>query len=156
MYSPLHRISLMTALALALLTSTMSAPAVARLIDEPRTEAQTSSLAGTTESQDPRNTAAAQHPDNRARSALPHYPTPSVRQNLRSPDASDATRQNEIALALERYYSTYGEPEPLPVAEAPAPVDDPEPWLPIAVGIAAALTIAAASVTLMRRRRVAV
>ena len=157
MYTPLHRMTLVTALAVALLTSTMSAPAVARFIDDPRTDVQTSGLAGTTESQDPRKTAAAQHPDNRIPATAPSHAgaSPSARQDLRGPDASDAMRQTEIALALERYYSTYSEPDPVPVAEAPAPVDDPEPWLPIAVAIAAALTIAAASVTLMRRRRVA-
>jgi hypothetical protein len=156
MYTSLHRITLLTALSFALLTSILSAPAVARLIDDPRTQAQTSSLAGTTD--DPRDSAAAQHPDSRTPAAAPShaYAKPSPKQDLRGPDAFDATRQNEIALALERYYSTYGEPDPVPVAEAPAPVDDPAPWLPIAVGIAAALTIAAASVTLMRRRRVAV
>jgi hypothetical protein len=126
MYTPLHRMTIVTALALALLTSAMSGPAMAQAIDL-RSEMQTSSLAGTTERSDPRGS-----------------------------DARDAARREKIALALERYYSTYGEPEPLPVAEAPAPVDDPLPWLPIAVAIAAILSIVAAGATLVRRRRVAV
>jgi hypothetical protein len=81
-------------------------------------------------------------------------PATAAGQDLRSPDARDATRPNEIELALERYYSTYGEPEPPPVAEAPAPVDEDTPWLPIAIAIAATLTIAAASATHLRRLRV--
>jgi hypothetical protein len=112
---------------------------------------QTSSLAGTysAPAQDLRN------PDNRPLSSLPSYPVATPpRQDLRSPDARDASRPNEIELALERYYSTYGEPEPLPVAEAPAPVDEDTPWLPIAVAIAATLTIVAASATHLRRLRV--
>jgi hypothetical protein len=125
MYTPLHRMTIVTALAIALLTSAMGGPAAASPTDL-RTGMQTSSLAGTTS------------------------------QNLRSPDAADAARREQIALAQERYYSTYGEPEPLPTAEPPAPVDDPEPWLPIAVVSAAMLTVVAASVTLVRRRRVAV
>jgi hypothetical protein len=148
MLTPLHRMTIVTALALALLASTMSGPAVARPADI-RTEAQTSTLAGTTDRQDLRN------PDNRAPSAVPHDTTPSALRDLPSPDVFDAAHRNEIALALERYYSTYGSPKPVPVAEAPAPVDDPEPFLPIAIAIAAALTIAAASVTILRRRNVA-
>jgi hypothetical protein len=116
MYAPLHRMTIVTALAVALLTSAMGGAAAARPTDL-RSEMQTSSLAGTTE------------------------------QNL------DAARREQIALAQERYYSSYGEPEPLPAPEPAAPVDDPQPWLPIAVATAAALTVVATSVTLVRRRR---
>jgi hypothetical protein len=149
MSTPLHRMTVVTALACALLAATMTGPAAARPAD-PRTEAQTSSLAGMTTRQDLRN------PDNRPLSSLPSYPvaTPPPRQDLRSPDARDATRPNEIELALERYYSTYGEPEPLPVAEAPAPADEDTPWLPIVIALAATLTIVAASATHRRRLRV--
>lgn len=124
MYTPLHRMTIVTALACALLAATTTGPAGARPPD-PRTEAQTSSLAGTT-----------------------------ARQDRRSPDALDAKRRNEIALALKRYYSTYGEPKPLPVAEAPAPVDEDTPWLPNVIAIAATLAIVAASATHLLRLRV--
>jgi hypothetical protein len=132
---------IVTALACGLVAIMMSGPAAARPIDV-RVEAPTSSLAGTTSStprQDLRNA------DNRA---------PVGAQDLRSPDALDAARQNEIQLALERYYSSYGEPEPLPVAEAPAPADDDAPWLPIALIAASTLTIVAASATHLRRLRI--
>jgi hypothetical protein len=125
MYTPLRRMTIVTALAIALVTSAMSSSAVARPPDL-RTEMQTSGLAGTTA------------------------------QDFRTPDgasATDAARREQIALAQERYYSSYGEPEPLPAAEPAAPVDDPEPLLPIAVATAALLTIVGASVTLARRRR---
>jgi hypothetical protein len=114
------------AIVTALAAITISAPALARPIDL-RDDAPTSSLAGTT--------------------ATAH-------QDLRSPDAVDAARQNEIELAIERYYSSYSEPEPL-VAEAPAPApDDDTPWLPIALVMAATLTIVAASATHLRRLRI--
>jgi len=133
---PFPRPLVVTALACAMAAAVTSGPAAAR---ELRDAAPTSSLAGTTSTtpeQDPRAGDDA----------------PSARD-----DASEAARLEKIALAQERYYSSYGEPEPLPVAEAPAPapVDEPQPWLPISIAIAAALTIAAASVMVLRRRRVA-
>jgi hypothetical protein len=123
---PIRRPTLVTVLALVLLGLTLTGPAAARPFDDTRQGLQTSSLAGTTSKQD-----------------------------LRSPDAMDAARQNEIELAIERYYSSYGEPEPLPVAEAPAPVpaDDDVPWLPIALAAAAALAVVAGSATHIRLRR---
>jgi hypothetical protein len=122
----IRRPTVVTALALALLATTMAGPAAAR----PNDELPTSSLAGTTDS------------------------TP--RQDLRSPDAIDAARQNEIELAIERYYQSYGEPEPLPVAQAPAPVpaDDDAPWLPIGVVAVVTLAVVAASATHVRRLRI--
>jgi hypothetical protein len=121
---PIRRPTIVTALALTLLGITMTGPAAARPVDI-HDDLRTSSLAGTTS-------------------------TP--RQDLRSPDALDAARQNEIELAIERYYQSYGEPEPLPVAEAPAPVpSDDTPWLPIGLAAAAALAIVAASATHLRR-----
>ncbi len=58
--------------------------------------------------------------------------------------ASANERSQAAALAQERYYSSYGEPEPLTVAQSPAPSDD-TPWLPIALSVAAALAIVAAA-----------
>jgi hypothetical protein len=122
---PIRRATIVTLLASVLFAVTLSGPATAEPIDY-REKAPTSSLAGTTSYQD-----------------------------LRSPDAMDAARQNEIELAIERYYQSYGEPEPLPVAEAPAPVpaDDDAPWLPIALAAAAALAVVAGSATHVRLRR---
>jgi hypothetical protein len=57
------------------------------------------------------------------------------------------------AQAQERYYSSYGEPEPLTVAQSPEPSDD-TPWLPIALSVAMALAIVAASATAARRLRI--
>jgi hypothetical protein len=123
----IRRPTIVTALALTLLGITMTGPAAAQPVDI-HDGLRTSSLAGTTS-------------------------TP--RQDLRSPDALDAARQNEIELAIERYYQSYGEPEPLPVAEAPAPVpSDDTPWLPIGLAAAAALAIVAASATHLRRLRI--
>jgi hypothetical protein len=59
----------------------------------------------------------------------------------------------EPALAQERYYQSYGDPEPLTVAQSPTPSDD-TPWLPIALSAAVALTIVAASTTKVRRLRI--
>ena len=84
MYTPLHRMTILTTLSFALLASVMCGPALARLIDPPA-EAPTSSLAGTTESQDLRN------PDNR--------PAAPARQ-FASPDAFDAVG------ALEQWFDT--------------------------------------------------
>ena len=135
---PFPRPLVVTALACAMAAAVTSGPAAAR---ELRDAAPTSSLAGTTST--------TPEQDQRAGDGAPAA-APSARH-----DASEAARLEKIALAQERYYSSYGEPEPLPVAEAPAPVDEPQPWLPISIAIAAALTIAAASVMVLRRRRVA-
>jgi hypothetical protein len=91
--------TLVVALSLALLTSAMSGPAAARPLDHLRTEAPTSSLAGTT---DPR-------------------------QDLRSPDATDAARRAEsAALAIERSYSSYSTPRSDRTIDA-TPKPAPEP-----------------------------
>ena len=123
---PIRRPAIVTALAAALLGVTLGGPAAARPTDI-HDGWETSSLAGTTS-------------------------TP--RQDLRSPDAIDAARQDDVALAMERYYQSYGEPAPL-VADtpAPAPVDDDAPLLPIAIAVAAALAVVAASATHVRRLR---
>jgi hypothetical protein len=67
------------------------------------------------------------------------------------PEAIDAG--TAAAEAQERYYSSYGAPEPLTVAHSPAPSDD-TPWLPIALSVAVALAIVAASTTLAGRLRI--
>jgi hypothetical protein len=152
---PIRRSAIVTALALALLGTTLSGPAAAQPTDI-HDGWETSSSADTTS-------------------------TP--RQDLRSPDAIDAARQIQIALAMERYYQgepgsqvaeapaqapsdddaalakeryyqSYGEPAPL-VADtpAPAPVDDDAPLLPIAIAVATALAVIAASATHLRLRR---
>jgi hypothetical protein len=54
------------------------------------------------------------------------------------------------ALAQERQYSSYGQPQPLAPPQSPAPSDD-TPWLAIALSIAAAVAIAAASATRLRQ-----
>jgi hypothetical protein len=145
---PIRRPAIVTALALALLGTSLSGPAAAQPTDGPETTSGAS--------------------------------TP--RQDLRSPDAIDAARRIEIALAMERYYQgepgpqvadapaqapsddpalameryyqSYGEPAPL-VADTPtpAPVDDDAPLLPIAIAVAAALAVVAASATHVRRLR---
>ena len=66
------------------------------------------------------------------------------------PEAIDA--DTAAAAAQERYYSSYGESEPLTVTQSPQPTDD-TPWLPIALSVAVALTIVAASATMARRLR---
>jgi hypothetical protein len=58
--------------------------------------------------------------------------------------------RTSAAEAQERYYSSYGEPEPLTVAQSPEPSDD-TPWLPIALSVAIALATVAVSATLARR-----
>jgi hypothetical protein len=67
------------------------------------------------------------------------------------PETSDA--RTGAAEAQERYYSSYGEPEPLTVARSPEPSDD-APWLPIALSVAIALATVAASTTVARRLRI--
>jgi hypothetical protein len=64
------------------------------------------------------------------------------------PETVDA--RTAAALAQERYYSSYGEAEPLAVAQSPEPSDD-TPWLPIALSVAIALATVAVSATLARR-----
>jgi hypothetical protein len=67
------------------------------------------------------------------------------------PEAIDAA--TSAAAAQERYYSSYDEPESVTVAQSPEPSDD-TPWLPIALSIAAALAIVAVGATLARRLRI--
>jgi hypothetical protein len=55
------------------------------------------------------------------------------------------------AIAQERYYSTYGEPEPLTVSQSPAPSDE-FPWAPIAA-VGTVLVLAAAGATQIGRLR---
>jgi hypothetical protein len=98
----------------------------------------------------------------------------SHKQHLRSPDTRDAapattpsdrntarpdttgspnlTSAADRALAQERYYMSYGEPEPLTRPQSPVPSDD-TPWLPIALSITAGLVIVATSATQLRRLR---
>jgi hypothetical protein len=67
------------------------------------------------------------------------------------PETIDAG--TSAAEAQERYYSSYGEPEPLTVAQSPEPSDDAQ-WLPIALSGAVVLAIVAASAALARRLRI--
>jgi hypothetical protein len=122
----IHRPAILTAFACALLVSAISGPAAARPQQDLRS------------------------PDARdaGRTSSLAGTTSTPRQNLRSPDARDV----EIALAQERYYSSYGEPEPLTLPQSPIPSDD-TPWLPIALSIASALVIVAASAIQLRRLR---
>jgi hypothetical protein len=138
MFTPrhIHRSLVVCGLAGALLASAMTTPAAARPIDQ---VVPTSSLAGTT-------------------SATP-------RQDLRSPDARDAARADEIALAVKRFeavenvpaperrYWAYPKTEPVVTAQSPAPSDD-TPWLPSALSIAAGLVIAAVGAAEIRRIQV--
>ena len=67
------------------------------------------------------------------------------------PDWTDA--RTSAAKAQERYYSSYGEPAPLTVAPSPEPADDAQ-WLPIALSVTIALAILAASAAAARRLRI--
>ena len=148
MFTRIRRPTIVTALACALLASTMTGTAAARLIDE----APTSSLAGTTSKQDLRN------PDRRAPSA------PAAGRDLRGPDAMDAARAYDIALAMERYYATQGTTN-APGATAvdsqtrPAPVAatggaDGVDWPTTGIFLAIGLLFAGGFVALARRHRV--
>ncbi len=79
-----------------------------------------------------------------------HAPDPQ-RKSTRT--RSDESRRLAAALAQERYYSSYGEPEPLILPRPSAP-SDKTPRLPIAVAIAVALAVVAAGATRLRRLRV--
>ena len=59
---------------------------------------------------------------------------------------------SSAAIAQERYYSSYGEPEPLTL---PQPADPPDhtPWLAIGLSLAAAVATIALSATQLRRLR---
>lgn len=173
MYTPLHRMTIVTALACALLAAATLATPTA-LAHPPDTAARP--FDGIEQLNGP-------HP-----SAAQTAPKTQSKQDLRSPDTRDAARATtpsdrnaarpetagnpnvttdarrgfgsardtqavDAALAQERYYSTHGEPEPLTFAEAPTP-DKDTPWLPIALAIAATLTIVAASATHLRRLRI--
>jgi hypothetical protein len=79
--------------------------------------------------------------------------TSAPRQDLRSPDSRNAARAAEIALAQERYYSSYGDPEPLAPPQSPVASDD-TPRLPVALSVAATLAIVAAGAAHLRRLRI--
>lgn len=96
--------------------------------------------------------------DDPARYRVDAATTTATKQDLRSPDARDAARPKTpadvtAALAQERYYSSYGDPEPLSLPQPTAPYDE-TPWLPIAAFIAIALAIVAATATQLRRVRI--
>jgi hypothetical protein len=122
--------------------------AVARPIDDARTAAPTSSLAGTT-SDTPRQDL--RSPDTRDAAAGGVFANPMSDpvQDLRSPDARDAADTERIAKAMEQYYATYDEPKPITALAEPAP--DDSPFLLISV-IAGGLALMVASVALVRRR----
>jgi hypothetical protein len=67
------------------------------------------------------------------------------------PETTDAA--TAAAEAQGRYYSSYGEPERLTAAQSREPSDDTS-WLPIALSVAVALAMVAASATLARRLRI--
>jgi hypothetical protein len=62
--------------------------------------------------------------------------------SYREPDTIDAG--TSAAQAQERYYSSYGKREPPTVAQSLAPSDQ-TPWLPIALSVAVALAIVAST-----------
>jgi hypothetical protein len=65
------------------------------------------------------------------------------------PDVSPPLTAAQLR-AVERHYSTYGEPEPIAAPVAPAPANGMS-WLTIA--LVAAVALAAASITAIHRRR---
>jgi hypothetical protein len=67
------------------------------------------------------------------------------------PETIDA--RTSAAEAQERYYSSFGEAEPRTVAPSPKP-SDPTPWLPIALSVAVALAVVATGATRARRLHV--
>jgi hypothetical protein len=73
---------------------------------------------------------------------------PSQRRSDISPGLTAA--QLQALEALERHYSTYGEPEPIAAPTAPEPADG-TPWLTIA--LVAAVALAVASIAAIHRRR---
>jgi hypothetical protein len=125
------------ALACGLLATTTTA-AAARPVDT-RGDVPTSSLAGTTT---PRQDLRSPDARDAAREEV---------QDMRSPDARDAASAERIARSLERYYSTYGEPEPVK-APSPAVAPDEPPYVLISA-IAAGLAVALASAALVLRHR---
>jgi hypothetical protein len=141
---PTVRLTIACVLTYALLASTMSGVAAARLIDAPVD-------AAATPRQDLRS------PDTRdasPTSSLAGTTSETAPQDLRSPDARDAALAEHIARAMERYYSSYGEPEPLAPPAPTAPTGGDTPWLPIGIAIAAILaTVAAGGAQLRIRRR---
>ena len=82
--------------------------------------------------------------------AMPIDPIrPASAQNMSSPDAQDAARHTTpadlAALAEERYYSSYGQPEPItPPATAPATADGIAA-LPFILGLAGTLIVGLAA-----------
>jgi hypothetical protein len=93
--------------------------------------------------------------------------TASPRQDLRSPDAQDAARaqtQSDVtaAIAQERYYSSYGDPEPVtaPASVTAADTSDGIAPLPFVLGLVSALIVGVAAGTgmhqlVVRRRHAA-
>jgi hypothetical protein len=84
--------------------------------------------------------------------AQERYYDPPDTQQKPSPTRPDVTPPLTAAQlrALERHYSTYGEPEPIAAPVAPAPATGTS-WLTIA--LVAAVALAAASVAAIHRRR---
>lgn len=121
--------------------------AVARPIDDVRTAAPTSSLAGTTSTLPE---CAPNLPDGATTACLPSSTAP--RQDLRSPDARDAAGAEFIARQMEQYYTTLNASEPKPATAPAAPAPDDSPWLLISV-IAGALALVLAGTTLALRYR---
>jgi hypothetical protein len=134
----IRRLAIVSAFACVLLAPAVSGAADARPLSEdyglvpPTTSAS---------SQDPSSPA--------ARTSGPAATASAPALDLNNPDR----RAIEAALAQERYYSSYGDPEPLTVPQSPARSSD-TPWLPIALAIAATLAITAASATHLRRLRI--
>jgi hypothetical protein len=83
-----------------------------------------------------------------ASTSCPEAKATTPHQDLRSPDARDAENAEQIARAMQNYYSTLSEPKPVAVPAAP----DDSPFLLISV-IAGGLALVLASTALVLRRR---
>jgi hypothetical protein len=100
-------------------------------------------------------------------------PVASAQQDLRSPDARDAARVSapsapalagsaaypsptrpDPALAQERYYSSYGDPEPVIPSPQPASPDGGIGWLPVVLLAASGVLVVAGGSWSLRRVRV--
>ena len=83
--------------------------------------------------------------------AQERYYDPDAQHESTPTGSDDSPRLTAVQLrALERHYSTYGEPEPIAASSAPEPGDG-TPWL--AIALTAAVALAAASVAAIHRRR---
>ena len=142
------RTALRTIVACTLACGLLATSSAAALPIDERTGAPTSSLSGTTSALP---VCAPNLPDGATTACLPA--TTSPRQDLRSPDARDATDAERIARTMEQYYASYGEPKP---ATAPAVADNDSPFLLISVIAGALALVLASTVLVQRRRRVAV